>query len=342
MEWGRASDKLNCVAADHVSIKESYWYELAALRRHFGNPEIALAWLGNLSKQGGSRGVRTGGGRNAFATESSYFLAALEADWHDLTDVVKPDLTMLDAGDPDAWARVAPGIPWLADHPLGWQSFEVLDDLMLAVQGTDLMPGAESLLEPLLARAHALLHLVLDRNAAGDCRLPWEFLENRPALRMAVALYYLRRDQQRGDDALALAHWLVTKLNPSDNHGLREELVRLLLERGDAKGALEICGRYPDDAMAGTLFNRPLALFLLGRHVEAEHALREAMAMRPHLLPMLLAAEAKAPRTEGQFVRVGGKEEAWIYREDHRVLWANSGALTWARGVGAPKARLRR
>lgn len=269
-------------------------------------------------------------------------LAALQADWHDLTQVVKPDLTMLDAGDPDAWERVAPGIPWLADHPLGWQSFEVLDDLALAVQDTDLMAGAESLLEPLLARAHALLHLALDRNAAADCTLPWGFLENRPALRLIVALYYLRRDQQRSDDAFALARWLVTKLNPHDNHGLRGEMVRLLLERGDARGALDICDRYPDDAMVGTLFNRPLALFVRGRHVEAEHALLEAMAMRPHLLPMLLAAEVKAPRTEGPFVRVGGKEEAWLYREAHRALWVNSGALTWARGVGAPKARPRR
>jgi tetratricopeptide (TPR) repeat protein len=269
-------------------------------------------------------------------------LASVVANWRRQTQVIKPDLTMASAGDPDAWERVAPGIAWLERNPLAWQSFDVLDDLSLAVQDATLMAGAEALLEPLLERAIALLRLALDRNAAAECALPWGFLENRPALRLVVALCYLRRDQQRREDALAIAHWLVTTLNPSDNHGLREELMHLLLERGDAQGALEICDRYPDDAMVGTLFNRPLALFVLGRHVEAEHALREAMAVRPSLLSMLLAAAPKAPRTEGPFVRVGGKEEAWLYREAHRMLWENSGALAWARGVAALRARPRR
>jgi SEC-C motif len=261
-------------------------------------------------------------------------LATLVAEWRRKAQVFKPDLTVPRTGDADAWERVAPGIPWLERHPLAWQSFDILDDLALVVQDADLMAGTDALLAPLLERAHAMLRLVLDHNAAGDCTLPWGFLANRPALRLLVALYYLRIDQSRIDDAFAIAHWLVTTLNPNDNHGLREELTRLCLARGDAQGVLDICARYPDDAMVGTLFNRPLALFQLARHVEAEQALRVAMALRPLVLPMLVATNPKAPRIDSSFLPVGGKEEAWLYRSGQRSLWESSGALAWARGVG--------
>ena len=270
-------------------------------------------------------------------------LDELVAQWQMQAEVFKPDLTVLRTGDADAWDRAAPGIPWLERHPMAWQSFDILDDLALVVQEAGLMAGTEALLAPLLERAHALLRLVLERNVAGNCTLPWGFLENRPALRLVVALYYLRRDPKRADDGFAIAHWLVTTLNPNDNHGMREELTRLYLERSDAGGALAVCDRYPDDGLVATLFNRPLALFVLARHVEAESALRAAMEDRPNVLPMLLADNAKAPRSEGPFLSVGGKEEAWFYREGHRALWGKSGALTWARGVAlAAKADRKR
>ena len=195
------------------------------------------------------------------------------------------------------------------------------------------MAGTEVLLAPLLERADGLLCLVIERNTASDCELPWGFLENRPALRLLVARYYLLRGAGRADEAHALACRIVTTLNPNDNHGLREEVTRLCLERGDPAGALAVCERYPDDALTGILFNRPLALFMLGRHADAESALRAAMASHPKVLPMLIDAGAKPPRLRGSFVVSGSREEAWLYREALRSLWESSGALTWARGV---------
>ncbi|MEO8507175.1 MAG: SEC-C domain-containing protein [Betaproteobacteria bacterium] len=262
-------------------------------------------------------------------------LESLVTEWQHQAQVFKPALTMCSAGDADAWERVAPGVAWLEHHPQAWQSFDILDDLALVVQDANLMAGGEALLAPLLERAHALLHLVLDRSAAGDCALPWGFHENRPALRLIVALYFLRREQGRADDALAIARWLVTTLNPDDNHGLREELTRWYLERGDAQAALDVCALFPDDAMVGMLFDRALALFILARHVEAEGALRDAVGLRPKVLPMLVAANPKVPRSESPFLSSGGKEEAGRYRETHRELWERSGALTWASGVAA-------
>jgi hypothetical protein len=197
------------------------------------------------------------------------------------------------------------------------------------------------LVAPILERAHSLLRLALARNGAPDGRLPWGFLDNRPPLRLLASLVYLRIGQQRTSEARELAQWMVLTLNPNDNHGLREELTRLCLEAGDAQGALDVCDRFPDDAMVSTMFDRALALFVLGRVHEAEVDLRTAAQLRPKVMPMLKASDPRRPRSEGGFLRVGGNEEAWLYRETHHALWEKSGALAWARAIEPRKRSLR-
>jgi tetratricopeptide (TPR) repeat protein len=258
-------------------------------------------------------------------------LVEIEAEWRRHAEVDKPDLVMLQSGDSTAPSRVAPGIAWLAGHPEAWQSFEILDDLTLAVREAELMSGGAILLEPLLERACALLRLALEHNAAGGCKLPWVFLGNRPALRLAASLCYLRLDQKRFDDAEAIARWLVLELNPNDDHGLRAELTRLALRRGDARAALDVCDRYPDDGMIDTVFNRVLARFMLGNRDEATSALRAAAKSHPRIVPMLLAPSRKRPRDGGTYVAYGSAQEAWIYRDESRSLWEQAGALDWAR-----------
>jgi tetratricopeptide (TPR) repeat protein len=269
--------------------------------------------------------------------EPSPELQDLLAEWRARVTVFKPHLTALESDDAEAWERLAPGLAWLKKHPRAWQCFDILDDLALAVDSADIM-GAEHLLLPIQERACALLRLVLATNQAEQCRLPWAFLENRPALRLVVALIYRLRDRRRLDDAQALAEWMLFTLNPNDNHGLREDLAHLYLERGNANAALAVCDRYPDDVMAATLFDRALALHILGRAEEATAALRLAAGCCPHVLPTLVAANPKRPRLDPAWVTVGGKDEAWLYREAMLPVWRASDALDWARAV-APKRR---
>lgn len=266
-------------------------------------------------------------------------LNALVAEWQRHTTVIKPDLTMLHADFEDPWERVASGIGWLDRNPLAWQCFDILDDLALAVRDADLMTGAEALLAPLLERGEALLRSILKHNGAGDRALPWGFLENRPALRLVAGRFFLCKELGQADTAFALVRWLVNTLNPDDNHGLRQELVRLMLERGDAQGALDVCDRYPDDRLVGLQFGRALALFVLQRQGEAAAALRIAKANAPLVLPMLLAANPKPMRTAGPYLRMGGKEEAWNHRRAFHALWEASGALDWARGAAVQTGR---
>jgi tetratricopeptide (TPR) repeat protein len=269
--------------------------------------------------------------------EPSSDLQVLLSDWRARVTVFKPDLTALESDNAEAWERLAPGLAWLRKRPLAWQCFDILDDLALAVGSTDIM-GADHLLVPIQERACALLRLVVATNQAEQCRLPWGFLENRPALRLVVALIYRLRDRRRLDDAQALAEWMLFTLNPNDNHGLREDLAQLYLERGNAKAALAVCDRYPDDDMASTLFDRALALHMLGRVEEATTALRFAAARCPHVLPTLFAEDPKRPRIDPRWVSMGGKDEAWLYREAMLPVWEASGSLPWARSA-APKRR---
>ena len=45
---------------------------------------------------------------------------------------------------------------------------------------------------------------------------------------------------------------------------------------------------------------------------------------------MLLARDPKPPKTDNSFgVTVGGKDEAWQYRERHYALWQSGGSLDW-------------
>lgn len=273
--------------------------------------------------------------------ESSPALAAVVDEWKDVTDVWAPDLVALQSNDEDAWDSVAPALPWLESNPLAWQSFDVLDDLVLAIRSAGLM-GEDALIAPLLERAVALLDATIERGGTADLALPWSFLQNRPALRLIASVFYLRLGQGRRDEAIALARRLVLTLNPNDNHGLRETLMRLHLDAGDAAAALDIADRYPDDAMVGTMFNRALALFVLGRNTEADAALREADRFYPKVLPTLVADKLKPHRDTGDFVTVGSMQEARIYRDEHRPVWEKCQALEWGRSFRTCTPRTRR
>ena len=225
------------------------------------------------------------------------------------------------------------GLDFLETHPLAWQCFDILDAVARAVAEADVTGADELLLVPLMERGCTLLRLALADNDAQRCALPWSFVENRPALQLVAELIWIRRKQRRLTEARELAKWMVSTLNPADNHGLREDLVQMCFEQGDAEGVLAVCDRYPNDLLAVTLFGRPLALHQLGRDEEAASALRDAARHEPHVLPMLLAANPKRTRTDPTRVTVGGNDEAWWYREENRALRETASALEWTRGI---------
>ena len=262
---------------------------------------------------------------NAGGLEPDRRLRVLEQQWEEIFPLDWEDSDEDFPGEDTEW------LDWLAVHPMAWQSFRIMDDVVAVIDSAELgdedlnfdLPEIEALL---LAHATALLEAVIARNKAEGCRLEWGWLENRPALRLLSAhIDRLDEDSER----LPLLEWLVTTLNPNDNQGLRETLARELIMSRRATDALALCDRYPDDGLGAMIYARVLALQQTGRLDEAAVALAGARKERPKILKTLIAARPSMPELNFDSVTIGGDDEAWYYRMDWLPLWQETGALAW-------------
>lgn len=257
-------------------------------------------------------------------------LAAIEGEWQ---DVYRDDAERRNPWGDTRW------LEWLRIHPLAWSSFSIMGDVIdILLEGLfpeefdDRVDGME---EALLDHAVAVLRRVIAENKADGLKLEWGWMENRPALRLLMQLADIMRFTA---DELPVLEWLVMTLNPNDNGGHRERLVHAYCEAGRAADALAVCDRYPDDDLAGMLYGRVLALYLLDRRGDAVAALAHAMKRLPKVLKILLAARPKAPPLTPGLVTHGGDDEAWQYRMDSRETWEKCKALVWLKEVAGRKA----
>lgn len=273
--------------------------------------------------------------KTLYTLVASDALTTIEREWHDCFPAGKPfsvSNDVFDAGD--IWDVEAERrwTAFLHAHPECFDSFDVLDDLATAAM-THPQSGLPSLdqamLLPILERARDMLQTVVD--AHPDLELAWVNADNRPALR-SLARLSLVLHHARPREALAAAE-LLLRLNPNDNHGHRAMLINHRLEAGDNRGALAIAERYPDDdGMVEVIYGHPLALFRLGRKVEATAALRDALLKRPKVSDFLLRDKPRKPAISQDGVTYGGDDEAWLYRETMREAWqATPEAMAWLR-----------
>lgn len=262
--------------------------------------------------------------------------ARLEARWHEVFPALSPMLTQNWADDEVAWEpkTAAAWVGFLHATPRALDSLKVLDDIVLALNQ---LPDAESpwlgaqILGPLLERAWTIFTTVVAKRPEGS-RLPWGVLANRPALRLLANLVYLRlRGGDRGQ-AIPLMEELVYRINPDDNHALRSLLTKAYLEEGRYRDVLDLARRYPDDMMVELIYGRVLALYRLGQHDEA--AARAVRRDWPEVYKMLVADNPRPPRLSPYGIRLGGKDQAWLYRREFLPLWREAGALDWLKGIG--------
>lgn len=270
-------------------------------------------------------------------------IAALEADWRAFSPVGKPisvsdeptaDEDPWDPDIEDGWMR------FLERHPEAFDSIDILDDLAGVVElhpAGDVLQAMGSLQQPLVERAVRILRQALAREqeqepervpateATSDSRkpavrMPWPDVTNRPALRCLYRAHALAMALGEIDRARAHAELLLA-LNPGDNHGARTGLMNLLLRLGDDEAALDLAAQFPDDRLAEIPYGRVLALVRLGREREARAAARAAVGMLPEVRRYLIRDRAKQPKIEAYGFQVGGKDQAWLYREEMRELW---------------------
>lgn len=268
-------------------------------------------------------------------------LAKAESRWRKLVPQAKPGLTATQHGSTAMWVDPERWLDFLERDAMAWHSLDVLDDLAMAVDALPLLGTGSTLLDPLLERGSALLEANL---GAGAGTLQWGWMENRPALRMlAHRAFRAAEEMDRGgsrERLIAVGERLMA-LNPMDNHFMRELLTRAYIASGSPEKAVALTDRHPNDFCGPTL-NRILALHDLGRRGDALAALRGAAKYHRVAIEMLLAEAPKRPGgADGLTIPLGGKEEAWGYREAHRALWQRGGALDWLRAAWREVRRAR-
>lgn len=203
---------------------------------------------------------------------------------------------------------------WLSANPLGIQSPEVLLRLLSEADALGLPEEVMTSLRHYRRRVHAHYLAAMPQNAVLDC----EILEQQPLL---IALFMEGRDAEANGfnvEAIAGYERLLT-LEPTDRVGARRPLVNGLLQEEQDERALQWIRRYPNGPYPELAFGAVLALVRLNRIREAEAAFREAHAAFPAVLGYLQAERKQPPHGfDRRQVKVGGRDQAWVYREAMR------------------------
>ncbi|MBK7002947.1 MAG: SEC-C domain-containing protein [Rhodoferax sp.] len=258
-------------------------------------------------------------------------LQKLENQWRACFVQAKPMLVATQNDAPEVWDNVDDWLGLLQHSPALLNSFDVLDDLVMAVDALDMAIGSD-ILVLLAERAAELLRLLLEAQTT-PVRVPWVIQENRVVLRPIAHLAYVCKDTGKWDRFMELASWLVLELNPNDNHGLRWDLSQAYMLHGRDRDALKLNDLYPHDSSPVLDMNRVLAYYRLADLAQAKEALLKASLDHPKALTMLLKPRPRPVKHEDLGITVGGTYEAWLYVQPHQPLWQASGALVWAQEV---------
>lgn len=97
---------------------------------------------------------------------------------------------------------------------------------------------------------------------------------------------------------------------------------------------VELARQYPGDLHPDLAYGEALALFRLERFEEAQRALDRALDGLPRVPRFLTVERVRKPKIDPVGVRIGGDDQAWLYRKEMRDVWdATPAALEWLRKV---------
>ena len=285
-------------------------------------------------------------------------LAATERRWSEAVGGGKLSLDMLDSDDEPLNPEQIMAI--LEQDPAMVHSFDVLDDISASLDWWTVgLPELGVLLELVSQRAETMLLEIVTGRAPTDwvtadtwCdalpdivhEMPWGFLENRPAIRLLDR----HLDHLKYRNVGSVERWLpraqvMLRINPNDNHGYRELVSIELLRQRHPADALALLDKYPDDAMGAVCMNRVLALFLLDRQEEAASSLREnGILLREMRKGITQNCYAKPRDADESSVILGGRDEAWFYRQEMLPTWKDVGAIEWLKLQPIPRKSRRR
>jgi tetratricopeptide (TPR) repeat protein len=264
-------------------------------------------------------------------------LAKLETRWRRVFVQAKPSLSVVHNDVEEVWDNAAQWLDLLQKNPALWLSFDVLDDLVMAVDTIGWAGVEERLLVPMAERAAEQLRLTIDSKQSGSVQCPWGVMSNRPILRPIAHLAFVFLETGNWQRFVELAQWLVFELNPNDNHGLRTDLSSAYVRLERWTEVLALNDRYANDMQPTLALNAVLATLALGEISKAQSMARQAKKDYPVALKMLMEAQLKPVKADsGYGITLGGKYEAWLYVSEMRTFWESRNALDWLRDTLKP------
>ncbi len=285
------------------------------------------------------------GASHAVATEfePDAALGKLEKRWRKIFPQAKPSLSVVHNDAEEVWDNAPEWLDLLQKNPDLWSSFDVLDDLVMAVDTVAWAGVEEGLLTPMAQRAAEQLRLTIETQQSGSVQCPWGVFANRPILRPIAHLAYICMEAGNWQRFMELAGWLVFELNPNDSHGLRTDLSCAYVRFERWNDVVALTERYPDDMQPALALNAVLATFAFGDPAKALSLAKSAKKDYPVAVKMLMQAFPKPVKPESDYgITPGGKYEAWLYVSEMRTFWEHHNALDWLRDAlktGKAKAR---
>jgi len=310
-------------------------YRPASIRSPMGGPPPNQLPLFD-SPAGQAAGSPDGPGGLPVELQAPGVVRRLETLWRAMFPALKPHSTQLAAvGGHSVWLEGG-WSDYLLAHPEAADSLDVLDDLATALYGhpESVLPWiAHALLRPLLERAWGIVSQTLP--IGGSHQIPWSREHNRPALRLLYRRYLCQTEEGEPEGAKETLETLL-RLNPTDNHGARAELMNHYLRAGEDEKALALARRFPDDVLVDLAYGQVLALYRLGQQDGARDALRTAARRLPRVPHYLTRKRVKQPILSPLGMTAGGDDQAWLYREAMRDVWESEpGLITWMKRVTA-------
>jgi tetratricopeptide (TPR) repeat protein len=158
----------------------------------------------------------------------------------------------------------------------------------------------------------------------------WGFMETRPYMRARAGLANVLA--KLGETPAAIGHYRdMLTLNPGDNQGIRYELLALLMQSDDPVPVNALLDEYPNDWSPYWLYTRLLLAFRAGEQEEPRVAdwIKDAVSQNAHV-PGMLSGATRPAALNGEYITVGGADEATHYVVQCGVAWQRTpGAVAW-------------
>ena len=100
--------------------------------------------------------------------------------------------------------------------------------------------------------------------------------------------------------------------------------------------AVNLAQQFPSDQLAELVYGEVLALYRLGQYDQAATVFTYAMERLPRIPLFLLRKRIKRPLSDPAEFMPGSDNQAWLYREAMRDVWAaEPGLLAWMKKLTA-------